>query len=338
MALTLLVGGFFGDEGKGKIAAFLALKDKPFAAVRTGAVNAGHTVVHEGRKWKLRAIPSFFLSKETKLYIAAGALVRMDVLQRELEETGAKGRLWLDYKTGIIDEEHVRREREDEFLVKVVGTTGQGVGAAMADRVFRRLKLARDYPELKDMLADVALEVNEALDKGLDVYIEGTQGAFLSLYHGDYPYVTSRDTTAAALLSEVGVGPKKVDEIIIVFKAYVTRVGGGPLPGELSEEEALRRGWLEIATVTGRKRRAAPFNFDLARRAIMLNSATQAAITKIDVLFPEAAGKTRWEDLPREARDWIEHVENELKIPVTIIGTGEEAMHTIDRRKEVLGP
>src|SRR3989337_1731036 len=97
------------------------------------------------------------------------------------------------------------------------------------------------------------------LDEEKQLLVEGTQGTFLSLYFGGYPYVTSKDVCASATCSDVGLGPRKVDEVMVVFKAYVTRVGGGPLKGELSEEETARRGWRAVGTVTGRSRRAAQF-------------------------------------------------------------------------------
>ncbi len=338
MSATIVVGGFYGDEGKGKIAAYLGLKDNYSIAIRVGSVNAGHTVVYKGHRWKLRLIPSAFVNPNTKLRLGPGSLIRLDVLWKELEETESRDRLRIDYRAGVIEQKHREQELGDEFLVKVVGTTGQGVGAATAERALRKLKLAKDYPELQEFIEDIVGELLDAVEHGEKVLLEGTQGFYLSLFHGEYPYVTSRDTTAAAVLSEAGLGPKHVGDIIVVFKSYVTRVGGGPLPGELSEEEAAKRGWLEIATVTGRKRRAAPFNYELALRAVRVNTATQIAITKLDVLFPEARGKKRWDDLPRKAREWIEEVEEKLGVPVTLIGTGEEALDTIDRRREVLGP
>ncbi|HEW89867.1 MAG TPA: adenylosuccinate synthetase, partial [Candidatus Bathyarchaeota archaeon] len=216
-----------------------------------------------------------------------------------------------------------------------IGTTGSGCGPCNADRALRIARLARDEPRLRPFLTDVPLEVNKAIDEGRNVLLEGTQGTFLSLYHGTYPYVTSKDVTASAICSDVGVGPTKVDDVIVVFKAYVTRVGAGPLPGELSQEEAERRGWAEVASVTGRKRRAAPFNFDLAKRAVMLNGATQVAITKIDVLYPECKGAREFEELPRGAREFIRRVEEELKVPVSLIGTGPEVNEIIDRRVEL---
>ncbi|NPA23443.1 MAG: adenylosuccinate synthetase [Crenarchaeota archaeon] len=337
MPATVVVGGAFGDEGKGKVVAYLALADKPAGAVRTGAINAGHTVIHRGKMWKLRIVPSAFLSESTRLFIAPGALTRIDVFLKEVEETGVEGRIMIDEKTGIIEERHVKMERENEYLMRVIGSTGQGVGAAMVERVLRVLRLARDFPELKRYVGDTVAIVNEMLDRGETVLIEGTQGTFLSLYHGTYPYVTSRDVTASAVLSEAGIGPRKVGDIVLVFKAYWTRVGAGELPGELPPEEAAKRGWVEYGTVTGRPRRVAPFNVEWARRAIMLNTPTQIAITKLDALFPEAKGKRRWEDLPPDARRWIEDLEDKLKVPITLIGTGEDAEDMVDRRREVFG-
>uniref|UniRef100_A0A7J3Z876 Adenylosuccinate synthetase n=1 Tax=Ignisphaera aggregans TaxID=334771 RepID=A0A7J3Z876_9CREN len=335
MPLAIVVGGFFGDEGKGKVGAYLALADKPSIAVRCGSINAGHTVSFNGRVWRLRLIPTFFVNSSTKLMLAAGALLRLDVFFKEVEETGAKGRVYVDRNAGVIEERHVEAEKSDSFLVKDVGSTLQGVGFAMADRVLRKLRLAKDFEVLKEYLADVALEVNEALDRGELVYIEGVQGTFLSLYHGTYPYVTSRDTTAPAFASEVGVGPKRVDHVVVVFKSYVTRVGGGPLEGELPIEEAEKMSLVEVATVTGRRRRVAPFNTQLARRAIMLNSATQVALTKLDTLYPQDKCVREWSRLSKEARSWVEALEKELGVPITVISTGEDVLCTVDRRREL---
>jgi adenylosuccinate synthase len=335
MPLNIVVGGFFGDEGKGKICGYLAVRDRPSIAVRGGSINAGHTVVYENKMWRLRIIPSFFVNKDTKLMIAAGALVRLDVLFKEIEETGSRGRVFIDYNTGVIEERHVEEERNDPYLSKTIGSTLQGVGAAARDRVMRRLKTAKDFDVLKEMIVNVSEEVNKSIDRGELVYIEGTQGTFLSLYHGTYPYVTSRDTTASGFASEVGVGPKKVDEVIVVFKSYVTRVGEGPLPGEYSVDEMISRGLVERGTVTGRMRRAAPFNIELAKKAVTINSATQIALTKLDALFPEARNVREWSKLPYEARRWIEEIESALKTPITLIGTGDDIMYTIDRRIEL---
>ncbi len=333
--LTVVVGGFFGDEGKGKISAYLGLADNVGGAVRCGSINAGHTVTYGARKWKLRIIPSAFLNEGAKLLIPAGALVRLDVLINEIKATNTKGRVFLDFNTGVIEDTHVEREREDLRLTSEIGSTLQGVGAAMCDRALRRLKPACSFRKLSEMLINVSEAVIDLVEKGNNVLIEGTQGTFLSLYHGTYPYVTSRDTTASAFASEVGIGPKHIDEVVVVFKAFMTRVGEGPLEGEILPSEASRRGWEEVATVTGRIRRAAPFNINLAKKAVSLNSATQAAITKVDVLFPKAKGVREWSKLPKNARSWLESLESELRVPISLVGTGPEALQIIDRRKDL---
>jgi len=133
----------------------------------------------------------------------------------------------------------------------------------------------------------------------------------------------------------VGVGPKYVREVIVVFKSFVTRVGQGALEGELDQVEAEKLGLVERGTVTGRLRRVAPFNMKLAKQVVKVNGATQVAITKLDWLFKGASGIRRYQDLPVEAKRWIEEIQGELKVPVTIIGTGSDTYDVIDLRREV---
>ncbi len=177
------------------------------------------------------------------------------------------------------------------------------------------------------------MEVNDGLDAGKSVLLEGTQGFMLSLFlGGGYPYVTSRDTGASAIASEAGVGPTRVDEVIIVYKSFMTRVGAGPLPGEITKEEALKRGWFEVAAGTGRDRRSAPFNFDLAKKTAKINGATIAAMTKLDVIYPACKGVREYEDLSKDAKGFIKEVETRTGVPVMFIGTGPDALDLIDRR------
>ncbi|MGQ9759417.1 MAG: adenylosuccinate synthetase [Candidatus Methanomethylicaceae archaeon] len=315
------------------MAAYLGIADNYDIAVRTGSINAGHTLVHEGRELKLRIVPCAFVNPRTRLLVGAGALYSIETFMKEVEVTKTVGRVGVDANSGVIRHEHIQRERNDEFLMKVVGSTGSGVGVATVDRTLRLLRLAKDYPELAPFITDVCREVHECVELGGKVLIEGTQGLYLSLYHGTYPYVTSRDVSASGVCSEVGVGPKDVDEVVVVFKSYVTRVGGGPLEGELPEDEAVRRGWMEIASVTGRKRRSAPFNFKLAERSVKVNSATQIALTKLDALYPECRGVRNYGMLPSDVKRFVEEIEARLKVPVTLIGTGPSTLDVIDRRK-----
>ncbi|HET6589767.1 MAG TPA: adenylosuccinate synthetase [Candidatus Nitrosocosmicus sp.] len=333
MPCLVTVGGFYGDEGKGKIVAYLSIKDNIDLAARGGAgPNAGHTFVQNGKEFKVRMLPSAVLNSGSRLLIGAGVLVDPVVLLKEIETFKSTDRTFIDFQCGIIDKEHQEDDKNNQYLKKTIGTTGSGTGPANAERALRKLKLAKDVPEIALYLEDVSNSINHSIDNGENVLIEGTQGTFLSLFHGTYPYVTSKDVTASAICSDVGVGPKKIDEVLVVFKSYVTRVGEGPLSFEMSEDEVKVKNWLEFGSVTGRQRRAAPFDFDLARKAIQVNSASQIALTKLDVVFPKCKGLKNFSDLPPEAKDFVNKIESETGLPVTLIGTGAEIMDTIDRR------
>lgn len=333
MTCNVIVGGFYGDEGKGKIIAYLSLKDNPKIAVRGGVgANAGHTFVHNNQTYKVRMLPSAVLNPKTQLLIGAGVLITPEVLIDESRKYSAENRTIIDNHCGIIDESHIKRDKENSHLKNTIGTTGTGTGPANSDRALRILNLAKNVDSLKKYLGNVSDIVNESIDKSQSVLIEGTQGTFLSLYHGDYPFVTSKDVTASGICSDVGIGPKKVDDVILVFKAYVTRVGGGPLENEISPDEAAKLGWVEYGSVTGRQRRASPFNLELAKKSIKINSATQLAVTKLDVVFPECAGLTEYSKLTSNPRQFIENIEANLGVKVVLIGTGAEINQIIDRR------
>jgi adenylosuccinate synthase len=331
MGCTVVAGAFWGDEGKGKIISYLALKDKVDVCVRTGSVNAAHTVHSEGRRYALHMVPAGFVYDKCRLFIGAGANVHVPQLLKEVEETGVKGRMWVDRQASIIEPRHSAVDKSNGHL-KSLGTTGWGVGPAVQERAKRSARLAKDVPELQLLLADVAEEANNAVDAGKNVILEGTQGLMLSLYHGTYPYVTSRDTSAAAICSESGVGLNRVNTVLVVYKSFITRVGTGELPGELSREEAVRRGWFETAAGTGRERRSAPFDFCLARRVARIHGATEAAVTKLDILHPECKSERSFDELPKDAKEFVVKVEKAAGVPVTIIGTGPDALDIIDRR------
>ncbi|MCQ8898336.1 MAG: adenylosuccinate synthetase [Hadesarchaea archaeon] len=331
MPCVLVCGGQWGDEGKGKIVAYLSLKYRPHLVARAGVgPNAGHTVHFGGRKFGLRQVPCGFVYEGARLLIGPGVLVNPDVLLREVEETGTGGRLGVDERCALIEPHHVERDRGSEHLSRRIGTTGSGCGPANEDRVRRVARLAREEERLRPFLTDVPLELHEALERGRKVLIEGSQGFGLSLVHGTYPYVTSKDTCAGTMLADVGVGPTRVSEVLLVFKAYATRVGEGPFPTEMPQEEAERLGIVEYGTVTGRRRRVGYFDFEMARRAAIINGATQLAITCLDRLFRGCAGARRWEELTEEARSFVRRVEEATGVPVTLLSTGEGIEDVID--------
>ncbi len=332
MPCTVIAGGFWGDEGKGKIISYLALNDKLDYCVRAGSVNAAHTIWHQGKRYALHMVPGGFVYDKCRLLIAPGSNVHVAQFLKEVEETAVYKRISIDNQASIIEEKHSNQDKTSAHL-KGIGTTGWGVGPAIEERVRRTAKLAKEISELKPYLSDVSTELNQALDENKNVLLEGTQGLLLSLYHGTYPYVTSRDTSASAICSEAGIGPTRINQVIVVLKSFITRVGTGPLPGEITKEEAIKQGWFETAAGTGRDRRAAPFNLELAKKATVLNGATQIALTKLDCLYPESKGTKTYDQLPKDAIAFIENIEKQTHVPVTLVGTGPDALDLIDRRK-----
>lgn len=334
MPSTVIVGGFFGDEGKGKIISYMATHDAPAIIVRGGAgPNAGHTIMDGEKVCKVRMLPCGFINRAVKLGIGPGVVVDPTVLLKEIKEFNVTQDVLIDSSCGIIDSSHKEDDSKGQLKEKI-GSTGSGTGPANAARAMRTLGLARNESSIAEYIGDVPAALNDALDEGKNVLIEGTQGTFLSLWHGTYPYVTSKDVTASGICADVGLGPSRVDEVMVVFKAYVTRVGEGPLDGELSTQEAESRGWAEFGAVTGRPRRAAEFDYALAKRAVMLNSATQLAVTKLDVAFQNCAGVRKYEELPDDARTFIENIESRLGVRVALMGTGPHAHDIIDRRRD----
>ena len=340
MGLTILVGGQYGSEGKGKISGYIA---KEFQmAIRTGGPNAGHSLEYGGKIYAMRSVPCAFVNPTCLLGIGAGAVMDSEVLKREIEMTSlTPKRLIIDPHVGMIEQKHKLAEEE---LGKRIGSTMEGVGAAMSDRVLRKedFKLAKDYPELQKYLGDVAGKANDVIDDGGNVFLEGTQGFGLSLYNGPFPFTTSRDTTPAAFCSEAGLSPRLVDQIIMVIRTFPIRVGGnsGPMKREITwtDIEKRRGGEIDnrekITTVTKRLRRVAEFDFDEIARAAKIMRPTQIAVNFIDYINIKDHGKKKFADLSGESKEFITKVENITGTPVTLIGTGPTNDDMIDLRKK----
>ena len=340
MTCTVLVGGQWGDEGKGKCITYFCTKDKPDIIARAGVgPNAGHSVECDGEKYALRLTPSGFFNMDARLLIGAGVLVNPEVFKHELEylkKYNVEGRTFMDANCAIITEKHTQADKDSAYLSKKIGTTGSGCGPANADRINRTIDYAKDVSELDEYITDVPTEVNKAIAEGKDVFVEGSQGFGLSLYYGTYPFVTSKDTCASTAAADVGIGPTKVDEVVVIFKAYTTRVGEGPFPTEISQEEAEKLGLEEFGVVTGRKRRIGLFDKEFAKRSCMINGATQIALTCIDRLYPECYQANKYDELSDEAKAYIEDIEKDVGVPITIISTGPDLADTIDLRDEKL--
>lgn len=334
MGLTIIVGGLFGDEGKGKIVAHIASVDHPSIIARGGVgPNAGHTVEVGDKKYGLRMMPSGFVYEKARLLIGAGVLVDPNVLLKEIEVVNAHDRIGVDRRCSIIEEKHITSDKGSDHLFKKIGSTGTGCGPGNADRVMRIAKQAKDIDTMQPFLTDVPQEVNDALDRGENVILEGSQGFGISLFYGTYPYVTSKDTSASQIAADVGVGPTKVDDVIPVFKAFPTRVGAGPFKTEMSQEEADKLGIAEFGTVTGRPRRIGWWDGEFARYSAMINGATQAAITGLDRIDPACKGVSDYDKLTDKVREFIAQSEKEVGVPFTILSTGPKVSETIDLRR-----
>lgn len=333
MPTTMVVGGFFGDEGKGKIIAYLAKHDDPEVVARGGVgPNAGHTVVVEDKKYALRMVPSGFVCESARLLVGAGVLVNPDVLKQEVESFGLKGRVGVDKRCGIIEEAHIEEDKKNTYLKGEIGSTGSGCGPANAARAMRTARQAKDVEELQEFLCDVPQEINDALNRGKGVLIEGTQGFGISLLYGTYPFVTSKDTTAAQMAADVGIGPTRVDDVAVVFKSFPTRVGEGPFETQMTEAKAAELNIEEFGTVTKRKRRIGQWDGKMAAYSAMINGATMIALSGVDRLDPSCRGASEYEDLSKEVKDFVAKVEHDTGVPVKLISTGPELSEIVDLR------
>ncbi len=336
MTCTIIVGGNFGDEGKGKIVSHVAHKDRPTIISRGGVgPNAGHTVIVGEKKFGVRMCPSGFVYPDARLMIGTGVLVDPQVFAKEVKFLDVEGRIFIDKRCSIIEASHIEEDKSNSHLAKTVGSTGTGCGPANRDRVMRTARQAQQIPELAPYLIDVPYELNTALDREETVLIEGTQGFGISLYYGHYPFVTSKDTCASQMAADNGIGPTRIDDVIVVFKAYPTRVGEGPFATEMLQKEADEKGIHEFGTVTGRERRIGKWDGKMARYAAMVNGCTQAAITGIDHVDPSCFGLTSYDKLSQEALAFIETAEKDIGARVTLISTGPEMSQIIDIRDEL---
>lgn len=332
--VTILVGGFYGDEGKGKVLGYLANKDRPQLVVRSGSgPQAGHTVTPT---IKVTQVPSGLVAPKARLLIGRGTLISPEIFLKEVKENNLEGRIFVDGGCTIIEQKHIKLEAD---LVKRIGSVGTGVGPARVDRVMRLATLAKDEPRLKKYITNVAKEVNDAIAKKKSVLVEGVQGYGLSLLDDKYyPFVTSQDTTASQFAADTGIGPRSVNNVVVVFKAYLSRVGEDPTFKEWSVSKAKRLGIQERGSVSGRPRKLGDFDVNMASDAITANTGNVFAITCVDRLFPGNENVTEFKKLTKEAKEFIKEIEVKLKkknpmfTKFHLISTGPDLHHIIDLR------
>ena len=346
--VDVLVGGQYGSEGKGNIAYYLAPEYDILA--RVGGPNAGHKVPTTP-PYTHRLLPSGTRANpDARLLIGPGATLDTALLLEEISDCGIEpGHLYIDPQAMIIE---AADKEAEQGLVSAIGSTGKGGGAAAARRIKGRhggdppVRLARDTPELSSFIRPAAEVLDEAYRSGRRILLEGTQGTALSMFHGAYPHVTSRDTTTSGCLAEAGIAWNRVRSVIMVCRTYPIRVmspaGGtsGPMKQELGWDEISRRSGIpasdlkkaEHGSVSGTQRRVAEFDWELLRSAAELNGATEIALTFADYLDHRNQDARRYDQLRPETILFIEEIERVSGTPVTLIGTRFDTRSVIDRR------
>ena len=341
MPATVIIGGQWGDEGKGRVVDFFARNCSVIARYSAGS-NAGHTIVNELGKFGLHLVPAGIFHPDTTCIIGNGVVVNPRSLLDELEMLSERGvdvsRVRLSDRAHVVMPWHLVIDELDERMrgEHAIGTTGTGTGPAFTDKAARlgirtidlvqpealeeRLSFVLpyknrvitelyggeplDYEEIRDRyreygrqlrpyVADTAALIQDAQTRGEQILLEGAQGSLLDLDSGTYPYVTSSlpASMAAGACIGVGLGPTAIQRVVAVYKAYQTRVGDGPFPTELFDDDAralrdhgLDQGTGEYGTTTGRPRRCGWFDGVLAGYSARLNGVTSVALTRLDVL------------------------------------------------------
>jgi adenylosuccinate synthase len=341
--VDVLVGAQWGSEGKGHIAWYLAREYD--VLMRVGGPNAGHSTIDP---YKFHLLPSgTIVNPRAKLLIGPGATVTVDTLLREIRDCNVNNdRLTIDPQVMVIEPSDAMYEKD---TLHDIGSTAQGGGYAAARRLMRSrlrdappVRLACDVPELVPYVRPGLDVLEDAYRNGLRVFVEGTQGTGLSLYHGPFPHVTSRDTTVSGTLAECGIPPRRVRRSIMVVRSYPIRVGGesGPLPQEISWDVVAERANLnveelrkrEITTTTKRPRRVGEFDWELFRRACTLNGPTDLALSFVDYLDGRNQDARRFERLSEGAIRFIEELERVGDANVSLISTRFHPRSIIDRR------
>lgn len=335
MAVNLLLGLQWGDEGKGKIVDVLT-KNYDIIARFQGGPNAGHTLIFDGHKHVLHTIPSGIFHKDAVNVVGNGVVIDPVIFKKELENLAQfnldlKSKLLISRKAHLILPTHRLLDAASEISKgkAKIGSTLKGIGPTYMDKTGRNgmrvgdLELA-DWKEkyaaltekhinminffdvdiqydLKELEAEfyAAVEVlkeltfidseeylNNAIKNNKTILAEGAQGSLLDIDFGTYPFVTSSTTTAAGACTGLGIAPNKIKDVFGIFKAYTTRVGSGPFPTELFDEDGatMSRIGQEFGATTGRARRCGWLDLIALKYAVQVNGVTQLMMMKGDVL------------------------------------------------------
>jgi len=348
MSLWIVVGGQFGSEGKGKVAAHITLgiENNIKICVRCGGPNSGHSfILDNGNRLLLRQLSVGVVNKSTRLLIPAGAVINPVLLQNEIKAFGLdESRVGIDTNAMIMEECDLDYEKQLS-LGSRISSTLSGTGSAVARRVMRtNVKLANQYSLterwMRPFLTGVLNECLNALQKNEGVLIEGTQGYGLSLYHSPfYPKCTSRDTLPSGALSEVGLSPMWVKEIVCVLRTFPIRVHGlqaGPLKDEIDWETVAKESGNdkltpEITSVTSKERRVARFDWEMTVDALRYIGPTRIAIMGMDYLDYNDYRKRNYKDLGDKSKQFLNKLSSLGNI--NYIGTGPKLTDMIGGMK-----
>ncbi len=310
---VVVIGAQWGDEGKGKIVDYLA-EDAKYVVRYAGGPNAGHTIVVDGKQFALHQVPSGILYPNKSVFLGAGMVIDPEALFNELQmlkDNGIdwEGRVFISDRAHIILPGYRQMDKDrDASRKRPIGTTGRGIGIAYSEKAHRDgLRLADlDWPEkmaefegenleylnkYKDKLIEMRVDLTAKMYEhpNENILFEGAQGAMLDIDSGTYPYVSSGASCSAGAATGCGIGPKDLDKILGVFKAYQTRVGNGPMPTEFNNEsegelcEYVRKTGREYGVTTGRARRCGYLYLVALRYACITNSIDSLVLTHLDI-------------------------------------------------------
>jgi adenylosuccinate synthase len=344
--VDVLVGGQYGSEGKGNIVGHIAPEYD--LLVRVGGPNAGHKVFAEPKPETYHHLPSGTgRAPNAHLLLGAGAVLYPKRLLEEIAiHRVSRERLSIDPQAMVIEDGD--RALEEKMLA-AISSTFQGVGAATARKIMGRggkakpaLRLAKDVDALRPFIRNGQEILQEAYQRNRRVLLEGTQGTSLSMHHGIYPYVTSRDTTVAGCLADAGIAPKRIRRIVMVCRTYPIRVGGpsGPMKKDITYKELSKRSGIPIRTLleiektttTGKQRRIAEFDWEQLYQSTSLNGPTDIALTFVDYISIQNKKAYRFEQLTEETRRFVEEVQRVSGVPVSMLSTDFNWRNVIDRR------